>query len=245
MMPETAVNSRIQKCPTHFLFNCFDPEKVVAGITNRRSFPEACFQSFGVSKRPLVALGQIHSDRIFWVSGKPAALIPEHDAVITQEKDILLTVQTADCAPVFFFDPRNSTIALAHIGWRGAEKGLAGKVVRELRVQGGADPGELQAAIGPAIRDCCYEFDPEGEPKFRSFMKEKKGRACFDLVGYVIRELTDAGIRREAIFDSRLCTFCQPEDFFSYRREREKAGRMVSFIMLKAEKEDGTIDASQ
>jgi len=227
-MISRAVNS------SYFIFDCFDCAKVLAGTTRKScSGREVLYRDLAVNRENAVGLKQCHSDRIALVHEGLLEEIPETDALITDAKGVLLTIRTADCVPVFVFDSENQVIALIHAGWKGAQLGIVKKTVAELVLKKGTRVQNLQVAFGPSIRACCYEFDPNHVAEFRPFVKPVNGKYHFNLLDYLIQELTGLGISKSSIFDSGICTFCNPEDFFSYRRDRDNPGRMISFLMLK------------
>jgi YfiH family protein len=109
---------------------------------------------------PLVTLRQIHSDRIHAVTvalDSPLA----GDGIITDRPGLLLAVQTADCFPVILVDPKRKAVGVFHAGWRGTLRRIVEKGVGEMRRNFGSDPKTLQAAIGPGIRQCCFEVGAE------------------------------------------------------------------------------------
>lgn len=222
-----AVNS------SHLIFGCFDSAKVLAGTTRKScSSRDELYRELGVNRENAVSLKQCHSDRIADVNSGSLEEISETDALITGSKGVLLTIRTADCVPVFIFDSGKQLISLIHAGWKGAHRGIVKKAVSEL-VKKGSRTQDLKIALGPSIRDCCYEFEPDHVAEFRPFMKPVKAKHHFDLPGYLKAELDGIGISKSAIFDSETCTFCHPEDFYSYRRDNGDPGRMISFMMLK------------
>jgi copper oxidase (laccase) domain-containing protein len=93
-----------------------------------------------------------------------------------------------------------------------------------MRAQFGSLPGDLHAAIGPGIGQCCYEVGPEVAAEFG-----RQGRAHVDLAEANRRQLIDAGVTPERIYASNLCTMCRAEEFHSFRRDKEAAGRLFSF----------------
>jgi hypothetical protein len=95
-------------------------------------------------------------------------------------------------------------------------------------------PDDLHAAIGPGIGPCCFEVGPEVAVQFG----EPAERTRIDLPGVVRRQLIEAGLRPERIYCAGLCTVCRPDQFHSFRRDREKAGRMISFIGVKSSSRD-------
>ncbi len=98
-----------------------------------------------------------------------------------------------------------------------------------MRERFGTDPADLSAALGPAIGECCYEVGPEVAAHFG-----RKERTRIDLVEANRRQLLAAGLAARHIHAACLCTMCRAEEFHSYRRDGEAAGRMYSFIGILA-----------
>ena len=115
----------------------------------------------------LVSLRQVHSDLIHCVSQAS-----EHplagDGLITNTPGLLLAVLTADCLPVIVVDPKHRAVGVFHAGWRGTVKRIVEKGVGEMRKHFGSDPAQLRAAIGPGIRNCCYQVGPEVKDTFQA-----------------------------------------------------------------------------
>lgn len=116
---------------------------------------------------PLVTLRQIHSDRIHAVTVAPDSPLAG-DGIITNTPGLLLAVQTADCFPVILIDPKRKAVGVFHAGWRGTVRRIVEKGVGEMRGNFGSDPKNLQAAIGPGIRQCCFEVGPEVRIQFEA-----------------------------------------------------------------------------
>jgi hypothetical protein len=134
---------------------------------NRIAFLKQIGAVSGSKTWPLVTLRQIHSDLIHCISEAPAAPITG-DGLITQEPDILLAVQTADCLPVVLADIKRKAVGVFHAGWRGTVKRIVEKGVGEMRRYFGSLPRDIRAAIGPGVRGCCYQVGPEVRGKFES-----------------------------------------------------------------------------
>ena len=167
---------------------------------------------------------------------------PQADAVVTRMRALAIGVTTADCGPVLFADPHAGVIGAAHAGWRGALTGVIETTVAAMERLGAA-PGQIRAAIGPMIRQSNYEVGPDLVARFRAedptstrfFAPAKRdSHAMFDLAGYIAVRLKRAGIT--AVEDVALCTYADPEQFFSYRRTTHRAeadyGRHVNAIAL-------------
>lgn len=167
---------------------------------------------------------QIHSAKV--VRSRNGGLQGEADALVTTSPELWVSVRTADCLPILLADPGAKVVAAVHAGWRGTVEEIAAKAVYEM-VQLGAELSSIQAAIGPGIGYCCFEVGPEVSPHFGS-----EGQTCVDLAEANERQLLDAGLDLDNIWVSKLCTKCNGDQFHSYRRDAEKAGRMVSAIRI-------------
>jgi YfiH family protein len=150
------------------------------------------------------------------------------DALIDNRLGNLLAVKTADCIPILLVDDEHRAVAAVHAGWRGTVAGIARCTVRAMRKEFSSEPSLLHAAIGPGIGKCCYEVGADVAAQFG-----ESGPAHIDLVETNRRQLIEAGIPESRIYAANLCTKCGIEDFHSYRRDKEHAGRMLSFIGWK------------
>jgi purine-nucleoside/S-methyl-5'-thioadenosine phosphorylase / adenosine deaminase len=108
----------------------------------------------------LVTLRQIHSDIVRAFSKAPVK-VPQADAAISLRAGLLLAVQTADCVPILLADTRRHAVAAVHAGWRGTLARIVMKTLGRMRAEFGTKPGDVIAALGPAIGPCCYEVGPE------------------------------------------------------------------------------------
>lgn len=169
---------------------------------------------------------QIHSDIVVDASGFDAAgPIGEGDALIVDRPGVLVGVKTADCVPILLVDPSTQAVAAIHAGWRGTAQGITSKAVRAISSRWRADARNLRAAIGPSIGVCCYEV---GSEVARRFGIETDQAVHLDLPAINEMQLRNAGV--SDIWISGECTFCAVNRFYSFRRERDEAGRMLSFI---------------
>ncbi len=116
---------------------------------------------------PLVTLRQVHSDIIRCVDEVPAEPL-SGDGLITATPGILLAIQTADCLPVIVVDPKRRAVGVFHAGWRGTVQRIVEKGVGEMHRCFGSRPGDLQAAIGPGVHNCCYAVGEEVRTEFES-----------------------------------------------------------------------------
>lgn len=213
-------------------------------LENRRLISEI----LTYNSKELVAGKQIHSDQIRVVSaqdkGKGAldyeSAIEDTDALITNEPEILLTSYYADCTPILILDPVKQAIGLAHAGWKGTVLKIAQKTILKMKEVYQTNPGDVLVGIGPAIGQCCYQVDSRVvEPLKKNFKNwqelieedgEDRWRLNMPLANQI--QLEEIGIKPKNIIQSELCTCCNSELFFSYRRDQGKTGRMASMIKL-------------
>jgi len=134
---------------------------------NRAAFRRQLGASDGKKLWPLITLRQIHSDLIHCVSELPVTPLTG-DGLITDTPQLLIGVQAADCLPVILVDARNRAIGVFHAGWRGTLKRIVEKGLGEMRRQFGTRARDIRAAIGPGIRQCCYEIGSEVRERFES-----------------------------------------------------------------------------
>jgi polyphenol oxidase len=171
----------------------------------------------------MATLRQIHSDRVLLVD-RPG-IAGEGDAMISATPDLTLAIRTADCYPILLADLKIRAVAAIHAGWRGTAARIVQKTVEKMRAEFGSRPEKLIAAIGPGIGVCCYEV---GEEVARLFGLSTRGK--IDLARANREQLLESGVPAAQIHSIARCTFCEPEVFHSYRRDGDRAGRMISFI---------------
>jgi YfiH family protein len=168
---------------------------------------------------------QIHSDIVLDAAGRRGEVVGEGDALISNQPGIVVGVKTADCVPILLVDASTRIVASVHAGWRGTAQNIVAATIRRLSSLWKTDPANIHGAIGPSIGECCYEVGPEVAEQFGIVTGAK---VHVDLASINERQLRAAGVTN--IWKSGECTFCRADRFFSYRRERERAGRMMSII---------------
>jgi hypothetical protein len=177
------------------------------------------------SPNKVSSLKQIHSNLVLLADR--TGLIGEGDALITSQAGLAISIRTADCYPILLVDTRNRAIAAIHAGWRGTATQIAVKTLEKMSAEFGTHPSDVLAAIGPGIGTCCYEVGDEVASQFGL-----SGRTHLNLISENRKQLESSGVPVQNIEALGVCTFCDVERFFSYRREKEKAGRMTSFIRI-------------
>lgn len=171
---------------------------------------------------------QIHSGFVL-PAAEPAGCIGEGDALITDRQGVRLAIRTADCIPVLLVDPLRRAVAAIHAGWRGTLAAISSSAVHRMHTAFGSRPDDIHAAIGPGIGVCCFEVGAEVGGLFQAEVTEK---VHLNLPELNRAQLLEVGVPARQIEVAGLCTRCQESEFHSFRRDRERAGRMVSSIMI-------------
>lgn len=179
---------------------------------------------FGTRREPTsqegtASLKQIHSAICLRADAPGHA--GEGDALIANR--VAVSVRTADCLPILLADPTHGAVAAIHAGWRGTAAHIVRAAIDRMRAEFGSNPRDILAAIGPGIGVCCYDV---GEEVARQFGRETAGR--IDLAEANRLQLIEAGVEKIDVLG--LCTFCDAARFHSFRREKNRAGRMISYI---------------
>ena len=176
---------------------------------------------------------QVHGHRVIPAQGRASdcAAHPPADGFVTNQQGLPIAIRTADCLPVFIFDPVKKALGLAHAGWKGTKAQIAVKTIKTMQDKFGSRCYDLQIGLGPAIRGCCYKVGGEFKDYFPQDLIQREGELYLDMIAANRRQLLSAGVLARNIFDSQACTSCDRK-YFSFRRDGEKAGRMVSVMML-------------
>lgn len=198
------------------------------------------YKKIGISAGRLICPFQVHSNLVVIVdeahkgSGAYArsTALKETDAVITDKCRLPLAILTADCLPVFIFDYNKKVIAMVHAGWRGVHKKIIAKTILKMQQKFSSKPADLIIALGPAIRQCCYEVGKDFLKYFKNNISYRGTKLYFDLAGSAIDQISEAGVMDSHIYDTCICTSCRNDEFFSYRREGAAAGRSMSVIEI-------------
>ncbi|AGB40790.1 uncharacterized protein, YfiH family [Halobacteroides halobius DSM 5150] len=197
----------------------------------------------------LVAGKQLHNDRIEIISkedqGKGAlnydSALDNTDALLTNQKGVLLTSYYADCTPIFLLDPVLEIVGLVHAGWKGTVKKITQQTVLKMKEVYGSKVNNLLVAIGPSIGKCCYKVDEhvlnhlqEQFDDWKVLVKQINAKEWWLDLSLANRvQLEELGVNPKNIIDSDLCTACNSDLFYSYRRDNGETGRMASLIKLK------------
>ena len=209
-----------------------DPENIYR-VTALDAFPWLVhgfgtrLSDVGASFAQLATLKQIHSSTCVAAEGR-AGILGEGDALLEDQPGSVVAVKTADCIPILLVDERRRAVSAVHAGWRGTAKRIAAHAIAAMTRRFGTRAEDLHAAIGPGIGRCCYEVGPEVAVHFGG-----QGRQRIDLPAANRAQLEQAGVTPERVYASNLCTMCRVGEFYSFRRDPETAGRMVSFAGIR------------
>jgi YfiH family protein len=173
----------------------------------------------------MARVNQIHSAEVRLANA--VGNVGEGDALVTRQPGLAISIRTADCFPILLADPVTRSVAAVHAGWRGTAASVVLSSLSRMKDEFGTSPHDVYAAIGPGIGPCCYEV---GLDVAQRFGKGEAGR--LDLAAENRAQLIDAGLRPDRIDAIAGCTFCNPAQFFSWRRDHDRAGRMISFIRV-------------
>lgn len=214
-------------------------------LENYRIFCEA----IGADYKKVVVAYQTHTSNIRKVTkedvGKGVYKKQDYmdiDGLVTNEPDIVLVTQYADCTPLLFFDPVKRVAATSHGGWRGTVQEIALKTVEIMVNDYGSKAKDIICAIGPNISKCCYEVDEpviseinklEYLNKGLCYTEKGDGKYMLDLKETNRQILLRAGIKEENIDVADLCTCCNSDTFHSHRATGGKRGTLAAMICLK------------
>jgi polyphenol oxidase len=127
------------------------------------------FRAVGAAEMRVALLRQIHSDAVHRGAVPDKSVdAPQGDALVTNERGVLLVVQTADCVPILLADTKKRAVAAIHSGWRGTLKRISAKALGRMRMEFGTDPEHVVVALGPNIAKCCYEVGHEVAREFHA-----------------------------------------------------------------------------
>ena len=205
----------------------------------KKNIEKVCLK-IGCNKNNLILLNQIHSNNVFKISKIPKKKL-KGDSLVTNKKGIALGILTADCAPVFIYDPINNLISALHAGWKGAYKKIVSTTLRKFK-SSGSNFNDLIVVIGPCIGKDNYEVRNDFLDKFikqersnKKFFKTKRNKIYFSLIDYIKDQLVKFGVKNIEIIKKD--TYLLSNNFFSARRSIKNKlndyGRNISVIMIK------------
>lgn len=186
---------------------------------------------YNIQAKKVVNIKQVHGDRIIYAHDHNIP-VTEADGIITNVKNLPIAVRTADCLPIFLYDKKSKAIGIVHAGWKGTHKKIVVEAISEMSRRFKTQAEDLHVAIGPGICAEHYEVGPEFLDYFPEDVIRKDSKLYFDNSQVSQKQILSLGVPQENIFNCGICTW-EDERCFSYRRQKAKAGRMLSVMMLK------------
>lgn len=225
------------------------PDPVVA-LANRARLADR----LGVPLDRMVGCQQVHGNEVALVTDGDAGrgMLPDHpsiqdcDALITNTPRLYLMALSADCPPVFFYDPVCRAIGLAHSGWKGTVSRISTKVVEAMGQHFGSHPEDIVAVVGPGIGPCCYKVGPQVVEAVEAaysrpwslrlpLLELYEGEVYFNLWEGIRRALVEVGVPARNVAIDGLCTMHNTSVFYSHRGETGKCGLFGAVLGLRDE----------
>ncbi len=203
-------------------------------IENRKRF----FSKNGIEFENIVSANLAHGNRIVNVDYKDKRRIVDNiDGLITNKKNLFLTITVADCLPIYFYDFSKGVVGIAHAGWKGVFLNIAGEMIDKIKEIYESDSNNIAVYIGPHIQKCHFEIGDDLIKQFneyKEFIIRRDNLTFIDLSGIVEFQLNQAGVKQENIKASNECTYCNSQKYFSFRRDKpEKVEAMIAYIGMK------------
>ncbi len=157
------------------------------------------------------------------------------DALICNKKGVILTILTADCVPILLYDSVKGVVAAIHAGWKGTKENIVQETIVKMEEEFGTNSKDIVAGIAPSIGSCCYEVGKEVAKNFFNTPKaysKKEDKYMLNLPYINQQQLLNCGVKEKNIEMSGICTACNVDRFFSYRKENGCSGRFMSIIGL-------------
>lgn len=205
--------------------------------------------ALNISLSQIVIVNYCHGDGIQIVNeenGGNGLLFPNRlppcDALITNKENVALATIHADCSSYLIFDKNKQVIAACHAGWKGTLLRIGAKTIKRMSEEFGTLPSDCIVGIGPNISLKRFEVDQPVADMFKAeysdlhdaIMHRSVGnKYLIDLTKCAIMQFADIGVEQKNITVSGLCTFDDKKHFYSYRRDGQQAGAMVSIIMMR------------
>jgi len=203
-------------------------------------------EGLGIPLQNLVIPVQTHSDNVAVVKrekekGKSEENNPSPyentDALVTNERNIALALNFADCVPIIFYDPTKNVVAVAHAGWRGTAAKIAVKTVEKMVSEFGTKSEDIIVLIGPAINKCCFKVGQNVAEQLLETIDAQHYAEVIDGAFVDLKlinkfQLLASGLKKIDV--SEYCTSCQSGLFFSYRQEKRKTARHSAVIVIRS-----------
>lgn len=214
-----------------------DPEAIAE---NKRRLAAA----IGVKPEDMTFTQQTHTVNVAVVKEEDRGKqFLETDGLVTNVPGICLVTFYADCVPLYFVDPVKKVIGLSHSGWRGTVNKMGKVTVEKMKEVYGCDPKDILAAIGPSICQDCYEVSKDVIEQFQQnfdedlwgelFYRKENGKYQLNLWKANEAVLLEAGITKEHLAVTNVCTHCNSDVMFSHRTTGNARGTLSALLALK------------
>lgn len=209
---------------------------LIKGTNNINNNEESFFTELGLNINEAIFMHQVHMDNIIKIDknniglfGGRERLVKDADALITNLKNIPLVIQTADCAPVILYCDKTSSIAAIHSGWRGTVKNIVSKAIDLMKKEYDAEPSNIYAYVGVYIAQKDYEVGDEVAIHFKNkvIINDKWH---IDNGLEIKEQMLSCGILESNIEISPFNSY--DREFYSYRRDGAKGGRMLTLAVI-------------
>ena len=200
-------------------------------------------RAIGVRPENMVFTHQTHTTNVAVAEGKDRGRrFLETDGLVCNTPGICLVTFYADCVPLYFLDPVRKAVGLSHSGWRGTVNKMGKKTVEKMAEAFGSRPSDIIAAVGPSICQDCYEVSEDVAQQFIQQFQGAGTQLCapaalgkYQLNLWKANELVllEAGILKEHLAVTNLCTCCNPKLLFSHRASHGKRGNFGAFVKIK------------
>ena len=196
---------------------------------------------------PLCRVKQVHGKDILHVQAELIASLSgpgyvqfQYDGMMTSEPGAFLSVYSADCLPLLFFEPERRIVASIHSGWRGTLLNICGRAIERMVQIFKCDPSKIRVVSGPSIHVCCFEIREDvatlfrnADPAAEEMISRSDGKMKLDLPGLNCRQLLNTGVLRNHVELNETCTYCNLGLLPSFRREGRSDRRIVGAIRLR------------
>ncbi len=212
----------------------------------RENFNRIC-AAIGVDAERVVVSAQTHTVNVYNATSADCGRgitrergYTDVDGLITDEPNVVLCTQYADCVPLFFVDPVRRVVATSHAGWRGTVGGIGRVTVERMARDYGCQSSDILVGIAPSIGRCCFEVDTPVIEEFAKlpffdgdcYTDDKNGKYHIDLWEVNRRYLLEAGVKANNITVADVCTRCHPDQLWSHRYCGNDRGSLAAFIAI-------------
>ncbi|HSW97386.1 MAG TPA: peptidoglycan editing factor PgeF [Candidatus Saccharimonadales bacterium] len=198
----------------------YELEKDRETLQNRKMF----FTQHAISETSIVIAQLAQANAVAIVSQKDQGkYIPQTDGLLTNQKCVFLSVTVADCLPIYIYDPKENIIGLLHAGWKGLDKNIIKIAINLLKKTYRISSENLLIGIGPGIDTCHFTVQRDILEKFSDYTTaiERRNSKYFLNLKYIAQQqLMKEHILEEHIEISPVCTYCEKNTYFSYRRDK-------------------------